>query len=146
MFLVGRLVRVCSLSMSMQNLYSNIRAHNLCSESKLSRWPVSSLSNKIMATTRGQRFKQLTPQIEIPTRSAHQTFPIRNHESSSHCAFHIHALRLAEQSLEESVTAISPSMPQRQRLSECLEALLPMECAPVISLCLVPTLNQRSLR
>ena len=48
------------------------------------------------------------------------------------------------QSLGESVTAISPSTPQRLRLSECLEALLPMECVPEISLCLEPALNRGS--
>ena len=43
-----------------------------------------------MATARGQGFKQLTPQMQIPTWSAHQTFRIKNHGSSSHSAVHIH--------------------------------------------------------
>ena len=38
-----------------------------------------------------QGFKQLMPQMQIPTRTAHQTFRIRSYGSSSHCAFHIHA-------------------------------------------------------
>ena len=63
----------------------------------------------IMATAKGQGFKQLTPKIQIPTRSAHQTFRVKSHGSSNHCAFHIHAHTLAEQSFGESVTAISPS-------------------------------------
>ena len=58
----------------------------------------------------------------------------------------IHALILAEQSLEESVTAISLSTLQRIRLSEHLKAPLPMECVLETSLCLVPALNQGSLR
>ena len=33
--------------MSMQNLTRAIRAHNLCSERKLARWPESSLSSKV---------------------------------------------------------------------------------------------------
>ena len=33
----------------------------------------------------------------VPTRSAHQTFRIKSHGSSSHCAFHIHVLPVAEQ-------------------------------------------------
>ena len=73
----------------------------------------------IMATGRGQGFLQLTPRIQIPTRSAHQTFRIRSHGSSNHCAFHIHALLLAEQSLGESVTVISSS--KTWRSSECFE-------------------------
>ena len=98
----------------------------------------------IMATARGQGFKQLTPHIQIPSRSAHQTFRIRSHGSSSHCAFHIQVLLLAEQCLGESVTAISPSTLRRLGLSDCLEALLPMECVPEIPLCLEPALNRES--
>ena len=63
-----------------------------------------------------------------------------------HQTLEIHALTLAEQSLGESVMAISPSTPQRLRLSEYLEAHLPMECVPEISLCLGPALNRGSLR
>ena len=47
----------------------------------------------------------------------------------------IRALLLAEQSLGESAMAFSPSTHQRLRLSEYLEALLPMECVPEISIC-----------
>ena len=57
----------------------------------------------------------------------------------------VHALTLAEQSLGKTVMTISPSTPQRLRLSEYLEALLPMECVPEISLCLEPALNRGSL-
>ena len=71
------------------------------------------------------RFKQLAPQVQIPTRSVH-------HVSSSCCTLRIHALPLAEQSLGESVTAISPSTLQRLGSSECLEALLPMECRDLV--------------
>ena len=63
----------------------------------------------IMATTKGQRLKHLVPHIQIPTRSVHRMFRIRSHGSFSCCFLHIHALSLAEQSLGESVTAISPS-------------------------------------
>ena len=44
------------------------------------------------------------------------------HVSSSHCAFNIHALPVAEQSLGELVMAISLLTPPRLRLSECLQA------------------------
>ena len=100
----------------------------------------------ILATGREQGSKQLISQTQILTRSAHQTFRIRSHGSSSHCAFHIHALSLAEQSLGESVTAISPSTLQRLGSSECLQTLLPVEGFPEISLCLVPAMNRGSLR
>ena len=80
--------------------------------------------------------------IQIPTRSVHQTF---RPSSYRNCAVNIHVPALAEQSLGESVTAISPSTPQRPGLSECLEALFPMECVPEISLCLEPALNRGSL-
>ena len=51
-----------------------------------------------------------------------------------HQTLDMHALSLAEQSLGESVMAISHSTPQRLKFSEHLEALLPMECVPEISL------------
>ena len=63
-----------------------------------------------------------------------------------HNILDIHALTLDEQSLGESVMAISPSTPQKLRLSEYLEALHPMECVPEIWLCLEPALNRGSLR
>ena len=59
-----------------------------------------------------------------------------------HWTLDIHVLTLAEQSLGESVMAISLVTPQRLGLSECLEALLPMECVPEISLSLEPALNR----
>ena len=55
-----------------------------------------------------------------------------------HRTLDIHALPLAEQSLGGSVMAIALLTPQRPGLSECLEALLPMEC-------LEPALNRGSL-
>ena len=57
-----------------------------------------------------------------------------------------HALSLAEQSLGESVVAISLLTPQKLRSSEYLEALLPVECVPDISSCLERALNQGSPR
>ena len=61
-----------------------------CNSSTDQKYAVSPLlfSWNIMATARGQGFKQLTPQIQIPTRSTHQTFRIKTHSSSSHCVFH----------------------------------------------------------
>ena len=38
-------------------------------------------------------FKQLPPQVQIPTRSAHQTFWIRSNVSSSCCTLCIHAMK-----------------------------------------------------
>ena len=68
--------------------------------------------------------------------------PTAVHMSSSCCILHIPAPALAEHSLGESVTAISPSTLQRPGLSECLEVLLPRERVPETSLCLVPALNR----
>ena len=77
-----------------------------------------------------------------PSRLTYAAQNSREH----HQILDIHALTLPEQSLGESVMAISPSTPQRLRLSEDLEAPLPMECVPEISLCLEPALNRGSLR
>ena len=84
--------------------------------------------------------------VQLPVGSLTPAIHNSYHVSSSHCAFHIHALPLAEQSLSESVIAISLLTPQRLGISECFEALLPMECVPEISLCLVPALNRGFLR
>ena len=115
--------------------------HNAClkhSNSSNSLTDQLMCSWNIMATTRGH--------IQIPTRSVHRMFRIRSHWSFSCCIFNIHALTLAEQSLGESVTATSPSTLQIPGLFECHEVLLPMECVPEISLCLVPALDRESLR
>ena len=68
------------------------------------------------------------------------------HMSSSCSTIEFHAFSLAEECLGESVTTISPSTLQGPGLSECLEVLLPMECIPEISSCLVPAPNRGFLR
>ena len=126
--------------------------HNACLKHSNSSTDQNSLTDQllcswnIMATAKGQAIKQLAPHIQIPTRSVHRMFRIRRHGSFSCCVLHIHALLLAEQSLGESVTAISPSNLQIPGLFECREVRLPIECVPEISLCLVPALNRGSLR
>ena len=87
----------------------------------------------------------LMPAMEICAFSSRLTYAAEN-SHKHHQTHDIHAILLAEQSLGESVMAISPSTPQRLRLSEYLEALLPVECVPEISLCLEPALNRGSLR
>ena len=83
--------------------------------------------------------------MEIWASPSRLTYAAEN-SRQHHQTLDTHALPLAEQSLGESVMAISPSTPQRFRLSEYLEALLPMECVPEISLCLEPALNRGSHR
>ena len=83
--------------------------------------------------------------MEIWASLSRLTYAAEN-SHKRHQTLDIHAHPLAEQSLGESVMAISPSTPQRLRLFEYLEALLPMECVPEISLCLEPALNRRSHR
>ena len=126
--------------------------HNACLKHSNSSTDQNSLIDQllcswnVMATARGQGLKQLAPHIRIPTRSVHGMFRIRSHRSFSCCILHIDALFLAEQSLGELVMSISPSTLQIPGLFECHEVLLPMECVPEISLCLVPALNRASLR
>ena len=83
--------------------------------------------------------------MEICASPSRLTYAAEN-SRKHHQTLDIHALTLAEQNLGESVMAISPSTPQRLRLFEYLEALLPMECVQEISLCLEPALNRRSPR